>query len=415
MDKEQIKKQHDAIKSNLQTLNNAVEAYSATFETNINSNDLEAVGQISQCQVALMETVKQMQSVIYGPLNMVMLHYEECLRSSSLRTLLDMGVFDALPIDGGEMSAAELATKLGVDEILLVRLMRVVVPTFFEEPRPEVYAHTPNSRVYLEIPVQGNFKMMFDEICVASIRMPEFFRKNGYANPSSRCDNPYTFAHDTHGLSMFEFLLQQPERFKNFNNAMQARSSQTSLPYNLFPFNSALGGVDTTDETVLLVDVGSGIGQATLAIREACQDIKGVMIMQDQKQVIDGIAGPLPAGVLGMAHDFFTPQPIKGALFYYMHRCLHDWPDADCIVILQHLAAAMTPDISRLLISEIVMPRGRVDIQTAWSDVNMLTFGGIERSEKQWRDLLDSAGLKVLQMHGDAGGCWFRVLEVVRK
>lgn len=93
---------------------------------------------------------------------------------------------------------------------------------------------------------------------------------------------------------------------------MQARSSQTSLPYNLFSFKSALGGVDTTDETVLLVDVGSGIGQATLAIREACQEIKGVMIMQDQKQVIDGIAGPLPAGVLGMAHDFFTPQPVKG-------------------------------------------------------------------------------------------------------
>lgn len=77
MDKEQITKQHDAIKSNLRALNNAVETYSATFETNISSDDLEAVGQISQCQVALMETVKQMQSAIYGPLNMVMLHYEE--------------------------------------------------------------------------------------------------------------------------------------------------------------------------------------------------------------------------------------------------------------------------------------------------------------------------------------------------
>jgi hypothetical protein len=30
-----------------------------------------------------------------------------------------MGVFDALPVDGGEMSAAELAKNLGVDEILL--------------------------------------------------------------------------------------------------------------------------------------------------------------------------------------------------------------------------------------------------------------------------------------------------------
>ncbi|KAK2756393.1 hypothetical protein FQN54_005285 [Arachnomyces sp. PD_36] len=414
MDREQRIAQHDAIKSNLRALTDAVEEYSSTFEKNISSDDLEAVGQISQRQVAMVENVKQMQSAIYGPLNMVMLHYEECLRSSSLRTLLEMGVVDALPVDGGEMSAAELAKKLGVDEVLLVRLMRVVVPTIFDEPQPEVYTHTPNSRVYLEVPVRGNFKMMFDEICVASTRMPEFFKKNGYINPSSRRDNPYTFAHDTQGLSMFEFLVQNPARFKNFNDAMQARSSQTSQPYSLFPFKSRFDGMDTTDETVLLVDVGSGIGQATLAIREACAEIKGKMVMQDQKEVIDEVASSLPPGVVGMGHDFFQPQPTKGALFYYIHRCLHDWPDSDCLVILQHLAAAMT-DVSRLLISEIVMPRGRVDTQTAWSDVNMLTFGGVERNEKQWTDLLDSAGLKIVQVHGEDGGCWFRVLEIVRK
>jgi len=110
-------------------------------------------------------------------------------------------------------------------------------------------------------------------------------------------------------------------------------------------------------------------------------------------------------------HDLTAP----GALFYYIHRCLHDWPDSDSLVILQHLAAAMKPGISRLLISEIVMPRGRVDIQTAWSDINMLTFGGIERTEEQWRKLLDQAGLRILRVHGEDGGCWFRVLEVVHQ
>ena len=61
------------------------------------------------------------------------------------------------------------------------------------------------------------------------------------------------------------------------------------------------------------------------------------------------------------------------------------------------------------------MPRGRVDIQTAWSDINMLTFSGVERSEKQWRDLLDSAGLRIESLHGESGGCGFRVLEIVHK
>ena len=77
MDRKQMIAQHKAIKSELQTLNDAVEAYSSTFEKNFLSDDLEAVGQISQCQVAMADSVKQMQSAIYGPLNMVMLHYEE--------------------------------------------------------------------------------------------------------------------------------------------------------------------------------------------------------------------------------------------------------------------------------------------------------------------------------------------------
>ena len=260
--------------------------------------------------------------------------------------------------------------------------------------------------------------------------MSEFYKKNGYLKPCSASNNPYTYAHDTKGLSIFEFILQDPVRLKNMNEAMKARSSQTSLPYHLFPFEERLSRFETTTGTVLCVDVGSGMGQATLAIREACHDIEGDMVMQDQQEVIDSIEHEIPAGVIVMSHDFFLPQPVRGrllarpvmkrltilgALFYYIHRCLHDWPDSDCLVILRHLAAAMTPGVSRLLISEIVMPQGKVDIQTAWSDINMLTFGGIERTEKQWTKLLDEAGLSIAEIHGEEAGCWYRVLEVGHK
>jgi hypothetical protein len=77
MDREQRITQHNAIKAQLKTLTDAVNAYSATFEKNSSSDDLAAIGEISQCQVTMTESVKQMQSAIYGPLNMVMLHYEE--------------------------------------------------------------------------------------------------------------------------------------------------------------------------------------------------------------------------------------------------------------------------------------------------------------------------------------------------
>jgi hypothetical protein len=77
MDKEQMIAHHNAIKAQLKTLTKAVNAYSTTFEKNYLSDDLTAIGEISQCHVTMTESVKQMQSAIYGPLNMVMLHYEE--------------------------------------------------------------------------------------------------------------------------------------------------------------------------------------------------------------------------------------------------------------------------------------------------------------------------------------------------
>ena len=83
--------------------------------------------------------------------------------------------------------------------------------------------------------------------------------------------------------------------------------------------------------------------------------------------------------------------------------------------MLENIASAMGSGISRLLISEIVMPVGSTDIQTAWSDICMLTFGGMERSEKQWKALLDKSGLTLLKVHGEAGGSNFRVLEAVLK
>ena len=143
--------------------------------------------------------------------------------------------------------------------------------------------------------------------------MSQFFKKNGYQNPNSLTNNPYTYAHDTKGLNIFEFLLKDPTRFKNFNDAMQAKSAQTLLPYNLFPFKDELGKIETTDKTVLLVDVGGGNGQATVAIRGLCPRIKGRMILQDQLQVIEGIADPL-SGVEMMGYDFFKPQPVKGMM-----------------------------------------------------------------------------------------------------
>ena len=82
-----------------------------------------------------------------------------------------------------------------------------------------------------------------------------------------------------------------------------------------------------------------------------------------------------------------------------MHSILHDWPEDVSIKILSHLAAAMTPGYSKILINENVIPNTDAYWETTALDIVMMgLFASQERTEKQWRKLLDDAGLKILNI-----------------
>ena len=80
-----------------------------------------------------------------------------------------------------------------------------------------------------------------------------------------------------------------------------------------------------------------------------------------------------------------------------MKSVLHDWDDDSCIQILKTCHRAMD-EKSKLLIIERVMPE-RVDQSThiyVVSDINMMVLtGGRERTEKEFRSLLASAGFNL--------------------
>lgn len=61
--------------------------------------------------------------------------------------------------------------------------------------------------------------------------------------------------------------------------------------------------------------------------------------------------------------------------------------------------SAMKKGYSRLLINEIVLHDSEVPLYSAAVDVQMMAiWGGIERTEIQWRQLLYSVGLKIVDI-----------------
>ena len=64
----------------------------------------------------------------------------------------------------------------------------------------------------------------------------------------------------------------------------------------------------------------------------------------------------------------------------------------------------MTAHNSKLVIVDVVVAGAGATPFTAMMDTSMIVHGGMERTEKQWRILLDGAGLEVESIEGPKPG-----------
>ena len=134
-------------------------------------------------------------------------------------------------------------------------------------------------------------------------------------------------------------------------------------------------------------------------------------------------AAQLPADIASrisfQEHNFFKAQPVTGAQVYLLRMILHDWPDADAIMILRELVGAFGSG-SRLIIMDTVLPRpGSIpSVQERMlraRDMTMLeAFNSLERDEEDWRRLLATAdkGMTLRSIHEPTGSA-LSLLEVV--
>ena len=82
-----------------------------------------------------------------------------------------------------------------------------------------------------------------------------------------------------------------------------------------------------------------------------------------------------------------------------MHSCLHDWSDSEAHTILTSLRPSLTKGYSKLLLSEYVLPnRGAHWLSTAIDIAMLVNFSGHERTERQWRALLEPADFKIVKI-----------------
>ena len=225
-------------------------------------------------------------------------------------------------------------------------------------------------------------------------KLPEYLADIGFQNPSDAFDGPFQYAMHTR-THYFKWLVSHPRDETAFNTMIGlSRMDGGEEWFEFYPVDKRLrvAGVET-----LLVDVGGGLGHDVTALKAKFPNIPGKLIVQDLPHVINQVKN-LTLGIKVMKHDFFSPQPVKGAKAYYLRSVLHEWPDKQVREILANIKAAMNKD-SILLINENVLPEANVPLYPAMLDLSMMAiFSSLGRTQSDFKELLVSAGFKLLKV-----------------
>jgi hypothetical protein len=300
----------------------------------------------------------------------------------------------------------ELAQKTGVDVVLLHRLMRHLAAmkvVFFSGGN---YRGTTLSNGLAAERYQKSIDFCYDVARPSFNGFPEYFKRTDYKLPTSLTDGPFQAAHATE-LPFFPWLVATPphlDEFDAFMSAYRAEKADWHDP-GFYPVADRLiQGFDPRINDTLLVDVGAGRGHDAHLFVKQYPSHPGFIVIQDRDVVISEIPDQekLPFGC--QVHDFFTPQPIKGARAYLLHSIIHDWSEEEGIKILESLKPALKPGYSRVLLNEIVLSEENPTIAATSMDMMMLAHLAVrERTEMEWKVILRKAGLRVLKIYNYPG------------
>ncbi len=192
----------------------------------------------------------------------------------------------------------------------------------------------------------------------------------------------------TFEMGFWDYLDVNPEAREIFNQAMTTRSGQER--------GSVLADYDFSGISKI-VDIGGGQGTLITAILEAHPDMQGIVF--DLPDVADEARTIIEAGDVGdrceiIGGDFFEAVPVGGDA-YILQGVIHNWDDIPATAILKNCRRAIGIN-GRLIIVDSVIPTGNDPFPGKMFDISMMLLpGALERTEAEFRQLLELASFKL--------------------
>ncbi|MBV9143777.1 MAG: hypothetical protein JO115_23145 [Pseudonocardiales bacterium] len=299
-----------------------------------------------------------------------------------------LGVADVLA--DGPRPVAEIARRVGAHASALYRVLRALGDVGVVAERDDRwFALTPLGEM-LRSDVPGSLRGW-----ATLYGMP--FHRHAWTDLYETVRTGESAFDRVYGIPFFNYLAEHPEDAAVFDTAMASMTTGEAV--------SIIGAYDFS-RFGTIVNVGGGRGGLLAAILSANPCLQGVLF--DLPAVVTGADDELSrVGVIDRCRvvggDFFDSVP-EGGDVYLLGNVIHSWDDDQAVKILRTCRAAIA-DTACLLLAEVMLPEGGQPSPGKLADVGMLVMitGGRQRTEAEFRVLLDRAGFRLARILPSSG------------
>jgi O-methyltransferase domain len=286
------------------------------------------------------------------------------MTAKALGIAADLRIADALA--AGPRPVSELARESGANAETLQRVLRALASDgVFAEEEPGTFRNTEPSAL-LRSDGWPAFAHLFATVFGEAIATMD---------PQT---SEATFARRFQ-TDFWPWLGEHPDERATFDRAMAGGKARSA---------ERLGALEWRSDEVV-VDVGGGNGALLRELLERRLGLQGIVLDLPETVRDEADFGDRLEFVPG---DFFEEVPPGDA--FVLSGILHDWDDERAVAILRTIRKTAADD-SRLLILDAVIPPGNDPHGAKWLDLLMLAIGGKERTEAEWRVLLERSGFRI--------------------
>lgn len=299
--------------------------------------------------------------------------------SQPIQVATKLGIADLLA--DGPMSVDDLARETKTHAPTLYRLLRALAGVgIFEEQEARAFGLTPMAQC-----------LQTGAMRALAVTFLSNWHEKAWASLMHSVQTGEPAFDRAFGQPAFDWLGEHPEDAALFNQ-FQSEKTARFIPAEVQTYD--FSGINK------LADLGGGTGALMIEILKANPSLTGCVadlpqVARQAKEVIQ--ASGLAQRCQAIECDFFVEAPA-GFDAFIMSNILHDWDDEPCTKILVNCRRALPPD-GRLLIVEHLLPDGGGFSVAKLLDLEMLVMGGgKERTEAQYRDLLQAAGFELARV-----------------